>query len=450
MHPQARRENPASGTGFLPFLKHSPRSQKWKHLPVLPGLPAGCFSPAGCFPDLLRSPEPDSCSSVHLEHFAGSPMPFCDLGYQGSGGTRKRVSLLRAHLPHNPLIAGSIGVYVCQVNLPTQPVLRCHVPFQNAGSAAHDHGRNCFQIEPGFHNCRQYFLRVEPSLPDNNFFCGRVHAAALAVQNTFDLNVRYRQSGISAYLLGDLIHAPDHTKLQAAAGSGVWNTVVQPHQVYGPATDVCEKNRRLVPNTFRVKSQGRVSLWEQFYILNPDLIALILVPETQRLLFPKQIFPETFFLPAKTCQWEAGCQNHICFPLSPVVADLLCNGCHCQKIIIVIGSLASHQRLPPSSTHIKFPIVLQDILHGIRLIIVPGQSSRETHMGSFDGIISMIDSYNDKSPHPFWFFLFFSSRWSFGLEKEKKGRTPKSPAHDICISLRCYLLFVIKSEYYCF
>ena len=97
-------------------------------------------------------------------------MPFCDLGYQGSGGTRKRVSLLRAHLPHNPLIAGSIGVYVCQVNLPTQPVLRCHVPFQNAGSAAHDHGRNCLQIEPGFHNCRQYFLRVEPSLPDNDFF----------------------------------------------------------------------------------------------------------------------------------------------------------------------------------------------------------------------------------------------------------------------------------------
>ena len=256
MHPQARRENPASGTGFLPFLKHSPRSQKWKHLPVLPGLPAGCFSPAGCFPDLLKSPEQDSCSSVHLEHFAGSPMPFCDLGYQGSGGTRKRVSLLRAHLPHNPLIAGSIGVYVCQVNLPTQPVLRCHVPFQNAGSAAHDHGRNCLQIEPGFHNCRQYFLRVEPSLPDNDFFCGRVHAAALAVQNTFDLNIRYRQSGISAYLLGDLIHTPDHTKFQAAAGSGIWNTVVQPHQVYGPATDICEKNRRLVPNTFRVESQG--------------------------------------------------------------------------------------------------------------------------------------------------------------------------------------------------
>ena len=74
-------------------------------------------------------------------------------------------------------------------------------------------------------------------------FVGRVHAAALAVQNTFDLNIRYRQSGISAYLLGDLIHTPDHTKFQAAAGSGIWNTVVQPHQVYGPATNICEKNR---------------------------------------------------------------------------------------------------------------------------------------------------------------------------------------------------------------
>ncbi len=199
-----------------------------------------------------------------------------------------------------------------------------------------------------------------------------------------------------------------------------------------------------------MESQCRVTLWEQFYILNLDLIAFILVPETQRLLFPKQIFPETFFLPAKTCQWEAGCQNHICFPLSPAIADFLGNSCHCQKIIIVIGSLASHQRLPPGSTHIKFPIVLQDILHGVRLVIIPGQSCREAHMGSFDGIISMVNSYNDKSPHPFWFSLFFSSRWSFGLEKEKKGRTPKSPAHDICISLRCYLLFVIKSEYYCF
>jgi len=45
-------------------------------------------------------------------------------------------------------------------------------------------------------------------------------------------------------------------------------------------------------------------------------------------------------------------------------------------------------------------------------------------MGSFDGIISMIDSYNDKSPHPFWFSLFFSSRWSLGLEKEK-GQNPE-------------------------
>ena len=58
------------------------------------------------------------------------------------------------------------------------------------------------------------------------------------------------------------------------------------------------------------------------------------------------------------------------------------------------------------------------------------RKNQNPHMGSFDGIISMIDSYNNKSPHPFRFFLFFSSRWSFGLEKEKKGRTPKSPARN--------------------
>ena len=138
----------------------------------------------------------------------------------------------------------------------------------------------------------------------------------------------------------------------------------------------------------------------------------------------------TTFIADLANQRKAGCQNHICFPFSPTVVNLLGNGCHGQKIIIVIRSLTSHQRLPSGSAHIKFSIVLQDILHGIRLIIIPSQSCRETHMRSFDGIISMVNSYNDKSPHPFWFFLFFSSRWSFGLEKEKKGRTPKSPARN--------------------
>lgn len=92
-----------------------------------------------------------------------------------------------------------------------------------------------------------------------------------------------------------------------------------------------------------------------------------------------------------------------------------------QKIIIVIGSLTSHQRLPPGSAHIKFPIVLQNILHGIQLVIIPGQSCRETHMGSFDGIISMIDSYNDKSPHPFWFSCSFPAGGLLVWKKRKRA-----------------------------
>ena len=39
---------------------------------------------------------------------------------------------------------------------------------------------------------------------------------------------------------------------------------------------------------------------------------------------------------------------------------------------------------------------------------------------------SKVAVYNNKSPHPFRFFLFFSSRWSFGLEKEK-GQNPEEP-----------------------
>lgn len=139
----------------------------------------------------------------------------------------------------------------------------------------------------------------------------------------------------------------------------------------------------------------------------------------------RQIFPEAFFLPAKTCQREAGCQNHFRFPLFPAIADLLGNGCHCKKIVIVIGGLTSYHRLPSGSTHIKFSIVLQDILHGIRLVIVSGQSGRETYMGSFYGIISMVNSYNDKSPHPFWFFFILFQQVIFRSGKREKGQNPK-------------------------
>ncbi len=139
----------------------------------------------------------------------------------------------------------------------------------------------------------------------------------------------------------------------------------------------------------------------------------------------RQIFPEAFFLPAKTCQREAGCQNHFRFPLFPAIADLLGNGCHCKKIVIVIGGLTSYHRLPSGSTHIKFSIVLQDILHGIQLVIVSGQSCRETHRGSFDGIISMIDSYNNKSPHPFRFFFILFQQVIFRSGKREKGQNPK-------------------------
>jgi len=46
-------------------------------------------------------------------------------------------------------------------------------------------------------------------------------------------------------------------------------------------------------------------------------------------------------------------------------------------------------------------------------------------VGSFDGIISMIDSYNDKSPHPFLVFLVLFQQVVFWSGKIEKGQNPE-------------------------
>ena len=62
---------------------------------------------------------------------------------------------------------------------------------------------------------------------------------------------------------------------------------------------------------------------------------------------------------------------------------------------MIICSLIFLKRLSLRSADIKFPLILQNILHGIWLILIYRQSCWETDMWSFCGIISMIDSDND-------------------------------------------------------
>ena len=78
-----------------------------------------------------------------------------------------------------------------------------------------------------------------PATPDSPGFL--IHAAGLPGKDTFHLGVGYGQPHVPANLLFCFIDAPDHAELQAAAGSGVGNTVIRPHMICRPAADIHER-----------------------------------------------------------------------------------------------------------------------------------------------------------------------------------------------------------------
>ena len=145
-----------------------------------------------------------------------------------------------------------------------------------------------------------------------------------------------------------------------------------------------------------MESKRRIALGEQFHILDCQFIRFIFVSETKRLLLPEQILPESRLFPSKTCKRQSGCEDDLSFSLCPAVFDLLCQCCHSQQIIIIIGGLIFHKRLASGTADIIIPRILQHILHRIWLIVIPGQSCWETDMRGFHGIIAMVDSYNHR------------------------------------------------------
>lgn len=87
------------------------------------------------------------------------------LGSSSFGRNEKTGRSPRPHLHHDPFISGSVGIYVCQVNRPENPVLRGHVPFYDGRPAAHEDAGYRPQVKPGFHDGRQDFFRIVPSVP---------------------------------------------------------------------------------------------------------------------------------------------------------------------------------------------------------------------------------------------------------------------------------------------
>lgn len=64
-----------------------------------------------------------------------------------------------------------------------------------------------------------------------------------------------------------------------------------------------------------------------------------------------------------------------------------------------------YQRLSSRTADIILSLILQNILHGIRLVIIPNNSTWERHLSCFNGIIAMINSYDYRN-HILSFFLF--------------------------------------------
>lgn len=174
-----------------------------------------------------------------------------------------------------------------------------------------------FQIEPGFHNCRQYRI-----FPAGQWFLLRpVHVVPLTVQNTFNLeSVKQTVQYFCAYLLGNLIHTPYHTKLQAAAGCGVWEHYCPAASAYGPAVRCLLEEQKAHPE--HIPGGEPVPSNSCGNSLHPESDLIAFIPKWKRKgrSFRNRYSPETFS-PLPTCQWEAGPPEPHLFSLPGDSAD---------------------------------------------------------------------------------------------------------------------------------
>ena len=152
-----------------------------------------------------------------------------------------------------------------------------------------------------------------------------IHADSAAPQDTLDLHVRHGHAEHLTRLLADLIQAADHAQLQASAGSGVGDAVVQPHQVHCPAANVCHDDGGLVQQ-LRLGQHGGVALGEQHHIREVNGVVPALIAEAHGLTAPKQVVPELLLVPSEAGQGQAGSQQNLRCPLHAPIVQLFGDG----------------------------------------------------------------------------------------------------------------------------
>ena len=236
-------------------------------------------------------------------------------------------------------------------------------------------------------------------------------AAGITPQDALDLRRCQRKTQDASHLFADLIDAADHAPLQAAAGGGIGEAVVQAHQVHCPATDVRHDDGRFIQQ-LRLGQHSGIALGEQFHIPDGDGIVPALIAEGHRFAVPQQIGTELLLVPAKTGQGQAGSQNDGAGALGIAAVQFPGDGCQGQQIVVLRPGLVFLQRLPAAAYHIVRTAVFQHILLGVRLMLIGHQPRGEGTVDSFHGCVTVVHaddvSLAHRAPPPFSFLVAMS------------------------------------------
>ena len=211
-----------------------------------------------------------------------------------------------------------------------------------------------------------------------------VHAAGVISEHALNLCRRHGQAKRTAHLLRDLIQAADHAQLQAPAGGGVGDPVIQAHQVHRPASDVRQNDGRLVQQ-LRLGQHGGVALGEQGHLRDSDGVRDSLEAKEHGPAVPEEVGPEFLLVPPKAgegkpCrQMDGGCGVRL------TAGQLLGDGGEGQEVVVIRQGFVLLERLAAAAHHIELAVILQHILLGIRLMLVLHQPGGEGNMGAFHG-----------------------------------------------------------------
>ena len=239
-----------------------------------------------------------------------------------------------------------------------------------------------------------------------------IHAAGVTAQDALDLSRGHGHAHHAADLFADLIDAADHAQLQAAAGGGVGNAVVQPHQIHRPAPDVRHDDGRFVQQT-ALGQHGCIALGEQFYITDGHRVLISLIAEQDRSAVPQQVLPELLFIPAKAGEGETGSQQDCGRPLRVSILQFFGDGCQRQQVVVHGLGLVFLKGLASTAYHIVPALIFQNILLGVRLMLICNQAGGKRKVGRFHSGIPMIHANGDNIAHllspPFLSFFFFEA-----------------------------------------